>query len=350
MKKIITILIGLFVAATTLTGQDFSMKLKNGGNLYFRVIDTLKHEVRLVRMNSWGDLRVAQPKGHLDIPASVVYQKTTYQVTSIGDAVFADAKELTSVSIPSTVTMIGDRVFQGCTSLTGVVFPAQEPILGVNVFDGCTALADISLGSDWQSVDFKKFPENNEITQLYIPARIRKISNLKRLKSLVTITVDTNNPSFSSTDGLLYSKNGKVLYACPNAKEGRIDVADGTESIMNGAFAGCSQVTEVALPSSVHEFSYMEFFSCPLLSCLYLMTEIPPLTAKYNGSTVFALRFASNDTKVFVPEAAYVRYQNTICNAPGVYVNMQGEQSESLDSSDLTGKKAIAKIKRERKK
>lgn len=54
-------------------------------------------------------------KGHIVIPAKVIYKGLTYSVTSIGNEAFYNCYKLTSVEIPNSVTSIGDEAFRFCT-------------------------------------------------------------------------------------------------------------------------------------------------------------------------------------------------------------------------------------------
>ena len=347
MKKTMMILALLLISsAATLSAQDFSLPLKNGGSLHFYITDTLNCTVSIGPVKSLKEIMVEQPKGRLDIPDSVKYGDKIYTVTAIKDQTFADAKELTGVTIPSGITSIGARAFAGCVSLTGVVFPAAEPTFGKDVFAECTSLTSISFGSDWQVVDLSLFPESAPVSEIYIPAKVMRISNLKSLRALKAISVDANNHYFSSSDGLLYSGDAKTLYACPVAREGRVVVAEGAESILQGAFSGCRGITEVVLPQTMHEFPYNEFASCQELKRLELNSEIPPVTAKWNGSPVFALYHQSPDVKVYVADAAYTRYKSAICSEAGEYEAMSGQQKESFEGGQLAGGKSLVRIKK----
>lgn len=58
--------------------------------------------------------------GAVTIPSTVTYQANTYQVTSIADNAFGDCRDLTEVTIPSTVTSSGSNAFKNCRSLNRV--------------------------------------------------------------------------------------------------------------------------------------------------------------------------------------------------------------------------------------
>lgn len=53
-------------------------------------------------------------KSDVNIPQTVTYKSTTYNVTSIGDYAFYGCSGLTSVTIPESVTSIGAYTFCLC--------------------------------------------------------------------------------------------------------------------------------------------------------------------------------------------------------------------------------------------
>lgn len=334
------------MAAPTLNGQIFSVNLKDGNKLFLSVTDSTLKTVEIVRPGILLDSKATAVSGALEIPSSVKIKDTViYKVTSIADRAFANATELSFVSIPSSIEKIGDKAFEGCAKLEGVVFPASQPALGTGVFEGDSLIKAVSFGSDWHTMDLGMFA-SSAIESLYIPAKVRKVSNLKTASSLKAIDVDANNPAFSSKDGMLYSKDGKTLYSCPCSKEGAIQVAPGTQKILDGAFRNCASVTSVYLPASVSEFSYCEFASCSSLKELYILALMPPVTAKFNGAKVFALQLVNKTAKVFVPAASLSLFQTALCCTAGEYESLSGATPKvSLVSDDLVGKKSLVKIK-----
>lgn len=61
------------------------------------------------------------------IPATVTYQGTTYDVTSIGNGAFFECSNLTSVTIPNSVTSIASGAFNNCSFLQNVTCLATTP-------------------------------------------------------------------------------------------------------------------------------------------------------------------------------------------------------------------------------
>ena len=83
-----------------------------------------------------------------NIPATVTYQGTTYNVTSIGYGAFADCRSLTSIEIPNSVTSIEGWAFVFCSSLTDVTIPNSVTSIEwdfCSVFYGCSSLTSMTI-------------------------------------------------------------------------------------------------------------------------------------------------------------------------------------------------------------
>ncbi|MBQ1648088.1 MAG: leucine-rich repeat domain-containing protein [Bacteroidales bacterium] len=342
MKNIFAALTGLsLLLSISAQAQVFPVVFKDGNKLFFNVTDKDANLVEVVQPGSMVGATLARPAGSLTIPATVTYKNKTYQVASIHEKAFEKADKLTFVSIPASVKEIGAQAFDGCIALAGVVFPSSETKIGKDAFRGCKSLNSLSFGSEWRAIDLADFKDSEALTVIRIPARVVKISHIKSLKPLKMIEVDSNNSAYSSADGVLYSRDGKTLYACPIAHGGHVIVRGGTEQIMVGAFSDCFALNGVTLPETMHAFSYQEFAKCPNLKSLTILGEMPPITAKWNGSSVFALRMPSDDFQVFVPDANRKRYQSAVCNKAGTYENMEGKQKETFKKDGFLTKKEI---------
>ena len=345
MKRFILIAIAFLVASFEAYSQSFSARMGSGGQLSFHVTDTTRNEVEIVRIKVLGDLEPTLPSGDLMIPSSVNYKGTTYTVVSVGESAFADADGLTSVSIPSSVRRISDKAFSGCSHLTSVIFPSGATSMGDHVFDKCISLAYLSFGSDWPAIDFQPFAEATSLKEVYIPARVSRISGLKQLASLEKIDVDPNNRAFSSYDGILYSKDGLTMFACPRAKSGQVSVYSKTEKILDGAFSNCASLEGILFPASIHEFAYDDFMGCEHLKTITLLSEVPPMTAKWNGATVFAIEAPNQECILQVKKEHLNRYQVNICASEGTFETLKGERKAEIPAGKRVDRSFVKRTK-----
>ena len=79
---------------------------------------------------------------------------------------------------------------------------------------------------------------------------------------LTAIEVDEADTRFSSRDGVLFTKDGLQLLVYPAGKEGAYSVPQGVTTIIGSAFKGCCHLTELQLPETVHEIGYSAFQGC----------------------------------------------------------------------------------------
>ena len=79
-----------------------------------------------------------------------------------------------------------------------------------------------------------------------------KYASLSGCESLTSISVDPNNKYLKSVDGILYSKDGKELVCYPAGKSSStFDIPEGTETISEWAFRGCTNLKSITLPKSI---------------------------------------------------------------------------------------------------
>ena len=137
-------------------------------------------------------------------------------VTSIGDDAFADCPNLISATIGDSVTSIGAAAFWSCISLTNVSIGAGLTSIGYDGFDGCY--------------------------------------------SLTTITVATNNPAFSSVEGLLFNKNQTTLIRCPGGIVGSCTIPSSVTSIGNFAFLNDYKLNSVYFEGNAPSLGLSVFY------------------------------------------------------------------------------------------
>ena len=117
----LTLLLALLLPATA-RAYDFELD-----GIYYYIEGTNAIVTRSVDVETNGAVTYSYYSGDVIIPLLITHGGVAYTVTGISDGAFSNSKELTSVTIPSTVTTIGEGAFWGCTGLSG--FPNPSPRL-----------------------------------------------------------------------------------------------------------------------------------------------------------------------------------------------------------------------------
>lgn len=199
--------------------------------------------------------------GNVDIPEYVYHNGMNYLVSAIGPRAFMNCRSLYSVSFPYRLTSIGSNSFDNCTALTSVSLPASLTEIGDYAFYGCSSLNSISLNLNLKTISQFSFSHTG-LTSLSIPASVDSINStaFNYSNSLNNITVNTSNLKYCSIDGVLFSRDKKILVAYPNAHAADYTLPNGTEIISNSAFRGCEVLAHVTLPTSLRQIKQSAFF------------------------------------------------------------------------------------------
>ena len=177
--------------------------------------------------------------------------------------------ELISISIPDSVTEIGDSAFSSCDSLTSITIPNSVRKIGYASFWGCYRL-----------------------TSVFIPMSVIEISsgNFSNCFKLNTITVHSDNPVYSSENGVLFNKDKTELIRFPMGYSGNYAIPNSVTKIERGAFWGCERLTSISIPISVKEIGHGAFHCCTGLTTI----TIPDLVTEIGSNTFWECRGLTN--------------------------------------------------------
>lgn len=324
--------------------HDFSETV-NGQHLYFEITNKNNKTVAITYNGSIVERKSLDVCGILEIPSKVKHNNVVYEVNAISQKAFANADKLKGVVIPSGVKTIGDFAFENCDSLKSIVFPGNPVNLGQGIFFKCPNITDVTIGSDWKSIDLTMFRWSNNLTSITIPAKIEKIQGVKKLKGLLTITVDPNNTKFSSFDGMLYSKDGITLFACPRRVEGKVKVKEGTVKVLDGALIDCLGITSLDLPSTIQTISFRETSRMKGLNNIILRSETPFITGFYNSVGKFFFQLANSKAQLIVLSTSKDKYIADLANNAGEYSDSIGGIPYMVSQSELPTKNSFKGVK-----
>lgn len=344
MKFKTAIALMLLTATFGAKAHDFSTTI-DGQRLYFDITNKSKRTAAVTYNGSITDRKENKLSGKVKIPSKVKHDNVVYEVTAINPKAFAEAKQLKGIVIPFGVESIGDFAFEGCESLSSVVFPGNPVSLGQGVFFKCTSISDVTIGSDWTSIDFTMFRWSDALEYINIPAKIEKVQGVKRLKNLTEITVDTNNERFSDHDGMLYSKDGKTLYACPRGYAAKVKIQDGTENVIPGALIDCLNVSYIDFPSTLKSLSFRETSRMENLTTVVMRSSTPIETAYIDGSGKFLLQIANEKVTIVIPSESKKGYESALATMPGEYSEAASGVPFMVTSQQIPTKKNFKGVK-----
>ena len=115
--------------------------------------------------------------GNVVIPESVIYNGTTYPVTSIGPYAFCECSDLTSITIPNSVTSIAEEAFYSCSGLTTVTIPNGVTSIGYSAFQICSGLTSIAIPNSVTSIGGSTFSGCSGLTSVTIPNSVASIGS-----------------------------------------------------------------------------------------------------------------------------------------------------------------------------
>ncbi len=142
------------------------------------------------------------------------------------------------VGVPEGVKEINSNAFAYNASLTDVVLPESVEKIDNFAFLGCPNIRRIFLSKNVSSIGSNVF---------------------SGIEALEAIDVDAANAKFSSRDGVLFSKDGEMLYRYPAGKAGDYAIPEGTKGIFSSSFGETARLTSIKVPASLDNFNPAAF-------------------------------------------------------------------------------------------
>ena len=246
---------------------------------------------------------------------------------TIGEKAFYECESLTTIEIPNTVTRIEFGSFDSCTSLVSIVVPDSVEYLGDFAFFKCKSLTSAYIGKgvendqngvfhlcesleaidvDPENMHFSsrdgvlyskdesvliRYPEGKAADLFIIPETVTTIAANSFLKcnSLTSVTITknvvtidkralnlfesvesfsvvTDNPNYSSEDGILYDKGKNTLVRYPPSYPSTTFTVPANVSIIgDSAVSDCKNLVSVTVPGTVKKICDSAFSNCDSL-------------------------------------------------------------------------------------
>lgn len=250
---------------------------------------------------------------------SLVTVKLPESMTELGENIFDDCKALRGVKLPEGVAHIEGAAFQGCNILEKLNFPAKLTSVGDNAFRSCLSLELDNLPNSLLYVGREAFCD--------VPLKALKLDRKVEMGagafSNTPITeIEMTTPCDSIREG--------TFRDCPNLT--KITIGEGLKYIGYSAFSN-SPVKEANLPSTLRDISSYAFLGyssyCPFINDIQPENHI-----RYIGKVAYLC--VDRDLE------EYTIKEGTVTLADNLFESWQGTTFHIPASVEQIGNKAFA--------
>ena len=241
--------------------------------------------------------------GDVIIPSSINDSRYDYSVTKIVGSAFENCRELTSVSIPSTVTEIGDEAFHNCSNLTSIVVEEGNPIydsrgncnaiietasnkllhgcngtvipnsvrtIGKQAFYG-SGITSVIIPDEVTGIEREAFRKCNALSYVYIGRDLTNIGYDVFWECDNPVTVELNNNAIVSKNYDIQGSTAGILFGGGHVEE--LILGEDVTSIGDYAFFR-SGMTSVKMSNNVTTIGKHAFFESNRLTSIELSDNL----------------------------------------------------------------------------
>lgn len=269
-------------------------------------------------------------------------------ITTIGNGLFSNIYNLTSMTLPSSVTSIGVSAFDNSNKLSRIDLPSSITEIGEAAFASC-ALTDMEVPQDVTVLNKRVFAQNSDLERVTLPNGLTKIfeSAFTACHSLKTIEIPNSveeigrcafadcrslekfSGAFASEDGRALIIGDRLVAFAPSGITS-YEIPRNVKIIGDTAFGSCTELESITIPEGVTDIEQLAFSDCKKLesitipssvktmgnSCcrtygsnlvVYCKPTTPPtallVSQKYWGA------FAANKITIYVPTESVEAYK-----------------------------------------
>ena len=220
---------------------------------------------------------------------------------------FENCKKITDVKLPASLKTVGENAFNDCTAMKIDKLPASLKTVGYMAFNNCTAISIDKMPNNLITVSYKAFGNCTNLKSADMPKTLNNLNvfAFDGCTNLTAINIDSENKTYQSQDGVVYTNNKTATYVCPNGKTsvslpggvktiGRYSfsgckklkalvIPSGVVSVGSYAFDRCSSVKSVALPNTVESLGMLSFYDCRSLEQITVPKEVKSINPNALG-------------------------------------------------------------------
>lgn len=208
-------------------------------------------------------------------------------------------------------------IFEDCSSLSEISVNGPIKTLSVGVFKG-TKLNSYTIPESVENIQGKAFSDCYELTKLIIGKNVKTIESgcASYCTNFREFDVSEENESYTSIDGVLFSKDKTKLVSYPHGKaDSNYTVPSSVTTIGSRSFETTENLKSVSFPSSLERIEESAFLSSPTfnkkLAEIHAKSKKPPYVV-YNGFGQYGFPHQDNDRikTAYVPIGCLKEYKN----------------------------------------
>ena len=302
-------------------------------------------------------------------------------VKSIEKSAFMNCSGLKSLLVPTSISMIAEEAFQNCVGLNEITVLSDSLSIGTDAFSGCDSLSAIYINDlmAWCSFDFagieanplslaqNLYVNNTLITELSIPAGVRRIGNYAFCNSLISSVSIPNSVneigdyafykciqinelnlpnsvtsigsySFASCTGITGALSfpvsllsiGDYAFAECSGIAGILEISSVINNVGAGAFSNCTNLAEIDITAPITKINNLTFAYCESLARVSITSEISSV-----GASVF--EGCSKLQSISLPKSVQSVGSATFKNCTSLTSASLGGNVDSISSSLFYG-------------
>ena len=249
-------------------------------------------------------------------------------MSRIESYMFCGCSGLEEINLAENIDTIGACAFYNCINLKKILFSDKLQTIDSGIFSGCSKLEEIELGKNTNFIfengilmnsnktfmyyvtnlasNVKTFKVPNgvikllggtlkstEIKNIEIPASVNYISYDFFPSSVENVKIDTENKSYITDNGMIYSIDKKSLYYC-FTKDITISISDETEIIEAGAFCE-SKAKIINFTDNIKEVKKSAFWDNTYITEINLNNKLSSIAPTAFTATNANVKFIGNN-------------------------------------------------------
>lgn len=208
----------------------------------FEVIDGLRYLLDTGAKTATLMPKTEKYSGDIVVPEKVNSNDgMEYVVTSLSEKCFDSCKNLTSLTIPSSVTSLGDGCFSGCSLIKSITIPSSVTSLSDKCFYRCYNLLSVTIPSSVTTLGESCFEDCGNLESITIPLSVTALG-------------------------------ARCFWGCAGLKS--VALSSSVSSLSNYCFAFCSALTSITIPSSITLLGAYCFWNCANLESIIIPSSV----------------------------------------------------------------------------